>query len=494
MSKDSNIGDEEIIAFLMGELDEEKELMVQNALKNDPDLQKQQKILADTLRLVEKSCNESIPELTDGEWKLSESRKEKIFAEQTPDLPETENELNDHPTDTKQSINLLFWIPLGVAACAFLIVMVSETSKKNQTESVVLASMDDQTRETKDLIKGKEVLVLQENTELNQMLQNKAQEGVNLALVKRTTTEVLAMNEELKQVPSLADAFASRDSSISLKMPTKEMDDSRLSLVETGKAIKKMDNRGVEIQSIKLRSLPSQIEGEIELQSQAMSESKQKDETSSPIGLNSRMEAKKSLARSRTNQTDAIPIPTVASEQVDAAEGSIVFKSESDRLYRFSSAEKKAFELTGTGDPIPELAKASSIPLVAENNQSQQKQNGYGLIDRSKSVYLFTPKAKALGKVKIVNRVGPKIELLRLHETRLGKSALLRGEGYQLRFSYDDEPVIILVGNLRRNEVDQEDSDPKNLNELSSYFFEIMESWELDEKEIRKPYNLNNPR
>ena len=475
MSKDSNIGDEEIIAFLMGELDEEKELMVQNALKNDPDLQKQQKILADTLRLVEKSCNESIPELTDGEWKLSESRKEKIFAEQTPDLPESENELNDHSTDKKQSINLLFWIPLGVAACAFLIVMVSETNKPNQTESVAIALMDDQTRETKDLIKGKEDLVPEENTELNQMLQNKAQEGANLALVKRTTTEVLAMNEELKQVPSLAEAFASRDSSLSPKM------------LETDKAIKKMDDRGVE-QSMNFRSLPSQVKGEPRLQPLAMSKSKQKDETSSPFALNDRMEDKDSLAKTQTNRTDAIPIPTSASEQVEAEEGSIVFKSESDTVsYGISS------ELIETGDPIPELAKASST-LVAENNQSQQKKNGYDLIDRSKSVYLFTPKAKALGKVKIVNRAGPKIELLRLHETRLGKSALLRGEGYQLRFSYDDEPVIILVGNLRRNEVDQEDSDPKNLNELSSYFFEIMESWELDEKEIRKPYNLNNPR
>ena len=475
MSKDSNIGDEEIIAFLMGELDEEKELMIQNALKNDPDLQKQQKILADTLRLVEKSCNESIPELTDGEWKLSESRKEKIFAEQTPDLPETEHELNDHPTDTKQSINLLFWIPLGVAACAFLIVMVSETNKPNQTQSVALALMDDQTQETKDLIKGKEDLVPEENTELNQMLQNKAQEGANLALVKRTTTEVLAMNEELKQVPSLAEAFASRDSSLSPKM------------LETDKAIKKMDDRGVE-QSMNFRSLPSQVEGEPKLQPLAMSKSKQKDETSSPFALNDRMEDKDSLAKTQTNRTDAIPIPTSASEQVEAEEGSIVFKSESDTLtYGISS------ELIETGDPIPELAKASST-LVAENNQNQQKKNGYDLIDRSKSVYLFTPKAKALGKVKIVNRAGPKIELLRLHETMLGKSALLRGEGYQLRFSYDDEPVIILVGNLRRNEVDQEDSDPKNLNELSSYFFEITESWELDEKEIRKPYNLNNPR
>mgnify|MGYP001379647698 FL=1 len=475
MSKDSNIGDEEIIAFLMGELDGEKELMVQNALKNDPDLQKQQKILADTLRLVEKSCNESIPELTDGEWKLSESRKEKIFAEQTPDLPETENELNDHPTDKKQSINLLFWIPLGVAACAFLIVMVSETNKPNQTQSVALALMDDQTQETKDLIKGKEDLVPEENTELNQMLQNKAQEGANLALVERTTTEVMAMNEELKQVPSLAEAFASRDSSLSPKMP------------ETDKAIKKMADRGVE-QSMNLRSLPSQVEGEPKVQPLARSESKQKDETSSPFALNDRIEDKDSLAWSRTNQTDAIPIPTSASEQVEAEEGSIVFKSESDTMsYGISS------QLIETGDPIPELAKASTT-LVAENNQNQQKQNGYDLIDRSKSVYLFTPKAKALGKVKIVNRAGPKIELLRLHETRLGKSALLRGEGYQLRFSYDDEPVIILVGNLRRNEVDQEGRDPKNLNELSSYFFEITESWELDEKEIRKPYNLNNPR
>ena len=475
MSKDSNIGDEEIIAFLMGELDEEKELMVQNALKNDPDLQKQQKILADTLRLVKKSCNESIPELTDGDWKLSQSRKEKIFAVQTPDLPESENELNDHPTDKKQSINLLFWIPLGVAACAFLIVMVSETNKPNQTESVALALMDDKTRETKDLIKGKEDLVPEENTELNQMLQNKAQEGVNLALVKRTTTEVLAMNEELKQVPSLADGFASRDSSLSPKM------------LETDKAIKKMDDRGVE-QSMNFRSLASQVKEEPKLQPLVMSKSKQKDETSSPFALNDRMEDKDSLAKTQDNQTDAIPIPTSASEQVEGAEGSIVFKSESNTI-----SLGTASELIVTRGPMDELAKASST-LVAENNQSQQEKNGYDLIDRSKSVYLFTPKAKALGKVKIVNRAGPKIELLRLHETMLGKSALLQGEGYQLRFSSDDEPVIILVGNLRRNKIDEEDRDPKNLNELSSYFFETKEAWELDEKEIRKPYNLNNPR
>ena len=463
MSKDSNIGDEEIIAFLMGELEEEKELMVQNALKSDPDLQKRQKILTDTLRLVEKSCNESISELTDGEWQLSESRKEKIFLEQTSNLKKSESELNGHSSDKKQSINLLFWIPLGVAACAFLIVMVSETNKQNEIESV--DSMDDQTVETKDLIKGKDDLFLEEDTELNQMLQNKTQEGANLALAKRTTTEVLAMNKELKQVPSLAEAFAFSDSSLSPEITTKEEEKPIPSLVETDKAIKKMADRGGKNQSMILKSMPFQVEGEPEL---------------------------KSFAMPQTNRTDLIP--TLPTKRAKEGEGSIVFKSESEILSSGISSAKKTPEITVTSDPILELAKASSMPLVADKNQRKQEKNGYDLIDRPKSVYLFTPKAKALGKVKIVNRTGQNIELLRLHETRLGKSALLRGEGYQLRFSSDDEPIIILVGNLRRKEVDQEERDPNNLNELSSYFFETKEAWELDEKEIRKPYNLNNPR
>ena len=70
---------------------------------------------------------------------------------------------------------------------------------------------------------------------------------------------------------------------------------------------------------------------------------------------------------------------------------------------------------------------------------------------------------------------------------------MLSGEDYQLRFTSDDESVIILVGNLKRKEEENSQRDPENINELSSYFFEIKEAWELDEKEIRKPYNLNSP-
>lgn len=459
MSADSNIGEEEIIAFLMDELDEDKKLMVQKALENDPRLQKQERMLADSLRLIEKSCKESIPKIPEEDWSLSESQKEKIFSKGDPELDESDNEINDHSTEGKQSRNLLFWVPLGVAACAFLIVMVSEPDKQKQIESAAI--INDKTEETKDVIQGKEDLILNEDIELNQMLQNKAQEGVNLALAKRTTTEVLAMNEELKKVPSLADTFALNDSPPSPKMSLNSKVQELASLVDPKNGIKKKQNREEENLSLNLKSMRSQVDVEPEPQSLAMAKSKQKDETSSPLALSSRMEA----------------------------EGSSIFESEPRIL---SSAEKTS-KLNVTSDPIPVATNANSIPLVAENNQSMQKENGYDLIDRSKSVYLFTPKAKALGKVKIVNRIDQNLELLRLLETRLGKSTLLSGEDYQLRFTSDDEPVIILVGNLKRKEQEEDERDPENLNDLSSYFFEIKEAWELDEKEIRKPYNLNSP-
>ncbi len=84
MSADSNIGDEEIIAFLMDELDGDKKLIVKKALENDPHLQKQERMLADSLRLIEKSCKGSIPKIAEEDWSLSESQKEKIFSEETP--------------------------------------------------------------------------------------------------------------------------------------------------------------------------------------------------------------------------------------------------------------------------------------------------------------------------------------------------------------------------------------------------------------------------
>ena len=131
----------------------------------------------------------------------------------------------------------------------------------------------------------------------------------------------------------------------------------------------------------------------------------------------------------------------------------------------------------------------SETTLTEESNK--KKVNGYNLIDDSKSVFLFTPKSKALGRVKIIKRENKNIELLRLHEARLGESVLLNGEDYQLRFSFENYPPIILVGNLGRKKDTPDQENQNNVNILSNYIFQIKESWILDEKEIRNPIDLN---
>jgi hypothetical protein len=97
--------------------------------------------------------------------------------------------------------------------------------------------------------------------------------------------------------------------------------------------------------------------------------------------------------------------------------------------------------------PIPEvsLEKSASVSDTklhlkpGEVKATKKKMgNGYNSIDSSQSVFLFTSKAKALGRVKVVKREKQNIELLRLQETRLEKSVLLSGKDYQLRFSFDN--------------------------------------------------------
>ena len=153
--------------------------------------------------------------------------------------------------------------------------------------------------------------------------------------------------------------------------------------------------------------------------------------------------------------------------------------------------------------PIPDVSRDKSasvsdtkVHLKPEGVKATKKKmrNGYNLIDSSQSVFLFTSKAKALGRVKVIKREKQNIELLRLQETRLGKSVLLSGKDYQLRFSFDDEPPVIIVGNLQRKERVQEKENPNNINQLTTYIFQIKESWVLNEKEIRKPLDLNQSR
>ena len=519
MSKDTNIADEQLIAFLLGELNEEQELMVKNALVNNAKLQEKERIFADTLRLVEQSCNETIPSIPGNDLKLSDSRKREIFPNKVPESNDTQVESNDNVSERKQPINFLFWIPLGVAACAFLVVLISGPKKQSQLEIAVQNRSESESsfHEAKQDLEKKEELVLSVDTEIKLLLNDQAQRGMNRELIARTTDEVLAMNEELKKAPSTVEDFAMKESlpiplnSLAFTQSENQIDN--LSAQRLGRSKTTKSNHYQPVPSAEIKSTKIAQEGQtmdVPIARIGISESSPKPAIDSTIDTNRIPEIenpiknedlpfsttehngsdigrdiqKKSLAAVMTQQDTEV---NLAAESINSKLGVLIKENSSTtksrKLKYDSSLNQKAY------------AFSTALPnLVTENKQSESevKKNGYEQIDSSQSVQLFTPKAKALGKIKIVQRSNQIIELFRLHETRLGQSVLLSGEDYQLRFSSESEPVIILVGSLNKKLDAKEDS--RNLNELSTYLFEIKEAWVLNEKEIRKPFDLNATR
>ena len=81
MSEDYKVDEEKIVALLLGELTEEEKSLVENAILQDSRLQEMESVLADTLRLVEKSSKDIFPITPLEDLKLSQDRKDKLFAE-----------------------------------------------------------------------------------------------------------------------------------------------------------------------------------------------------------------------------------------------------------------------------------------------------------------------------------------------------------------------------------------------------------------------------
>lgn len=442
MSDEHKIEEEEIITFLLGELNEERAAQIEKALNENPRLRDKKRILAGTLGLLEASSKDPIPALADQEWKLSEYRKNNIFSSGSAEAEE------------RRFPNLLFWVPLGVAACALLIVLASNP---NETENMKIASGNE--KEIKPEKTSTSKIAVNEKANLNEMLLDRTQEGITRVLSARTTTEVQAMKEDLKQPPSLGDAFASNDILSSLADPqvmSKKYSPTNNALFSIG--------------------------SEDTLLRNAKSSSTEKEENRAKTNKLPNM----GFADGKINP----PAPAEGEPIIDSKVKKIASENtESDRsnseLSEFSVLEATLANRAAIPDPTTDFKTAEVLTT------EEKVINGYELIDGSKSVFIFTPKGKAIGRVKLVGREDKNIELVRLHKTRAGESVLPKGEGYQLRFSFDKNPPIILVGNLEIKERGREKENPNNFNTMTTYIFQIKDSWILNEKEIRKLIDLN---
>ena len=381
MNMSEDINDDEIISYILGDLDGSKKKIIEVALSKDDSLKQKKETFAKTISLIEESVKQKAVDLPSHEWKLSKKQKNKIFP---PTNKENVN-LTNLDSAKNHDFNLLFWIPLGTAICASLIVMIG-FPKKHDKENAVLVSYKDQ-----ENIKTFKISEIPDSLNLNassNLIEQNINEGVNYELAFRTTEQILAINRNIDQ-----------------QFDTNE------ELFISGQDYLKDQNPSITTETAKSKKLKK---------------------------ASSNSEAQDSLAKRKVavSKEKIIPIQDFIEDKEIGIQNTPEIE-EQDIL----SEGNKEFEKSNSN--------TSNVLNGRENHENQKTSHiKDNQIKNIKSAYLFTPSVKALCKIKIVEQNKNFFTFKPETKRKLISPALKENNEYQLRISLENKPDIIFVGKV----------------------------------------------
>ena len=382
--------EERILAYLVGECDEEEAFEVEKMCRENALWQAEKIRFGQILGLLEESTNQPDPEsLPEKETKLTENQRNEIKSllavksltlqkNEDENSKENKNEMKKNVMTEKEekdekNSKVIYWAPLAAAAVAAMIAYwgspekeaggatVASTSTVEQKQSELNSShIDEKTLSEKETFSAE--------TEI--ALQDAIADSANETLALRTASEI------------------------------KELEQANIENLPSGKELAaKITNRSLSID--KNNSL-AQLEANVSEDS---------------VSSDSSLAAAFSLP---------VPLPAPAGLQPEAISGEDSSKIKSKAETNFSKA--------------------------IEKSTTESSNRWYSLIKGPQESFVFNEKGDSLGKIQILESTPGKIQFKRTNWPNQNRNFTLETGAYEIRLSQEQAGTLILKGNVIRLE------------------------------------------